>query len=84
MPETPDGAAREAAARANRERYPEVAALIDRVRVHFPDARVKSIKPWSEDTLRIMQRARLDAEGAARHNIREGAEPSAKPKRKRK
>lgn len=38
----------EKTAQQNRERFPEVAKWIDAIRVHFPEAKVVSIRPLSQ------------------------------------
>ena len=38
----------EKTAQQNRERFPELAKWVDAVRVHFPEAKVVSIRPLSQ------------------------------------
>jgi hypothetical protein len=45
---TPNDASFAAAREENRKRYPEVARLVDKVREHFPNARVVAIRPRQE------------------------------------
>lgn len=39
------------ARRRNREKYPEIAAFVDEVRKHFPDAKVVSIRPLTPEEM---------------------------------
>ena len=39
---------RDEKARRNREKYPEVAAMVDEIRKHFPNARVTAIRQLTE------------------------------------
>lgn len=41
-------------AKANRERYPEVARVVDEVRKFFPDAKVVAIRPMSEEKKQML------------------------------
>ena len=43
--------------RSNREKYPEIAALVDKVRQYFPDAKVTAIRNLSPEEME-QQRAR--------------------------
>lgn len=40
---------------SNRERYPEVARVVDTVREHFPGAKVVAIRPMSEEKRRMLE-----------------------------
>ena len=39
---------KEKTAQQNRERFPNVAKIVDAIRVHFPEAKVVSIRPLSQ------------------------------------
>lgn len=39
---------------SNRDRYPEVARVVDEVRKHFPGAKVVAIRPMSEEKKRML------------------------------
>jgi len=43
--------------RSNREKYPEIAALVDKVRQYFPDAKVTAIRNLSPEEME-QQKAR--------------------------
>lgn len=44
----------EADRQANRDRFPEVARVVDEVRKHFPGAKVVAIRPMSEEKKRML------------------------------
>ena len=39
---------------SNRDRFPEIARVVDEVRKHFPDAKVVAIRPMSEEKKRML------------------------------
>lgn len=40
---------------SNRDRFPEVARVVDEVRKHFPGAKVMAIRPMSEEKKRMLE-----------------------------
>lgn len=40
---------------SNRERYPDIAHIVDTVREHFPGAKVVAIRPISEEKKRLLE-----------------------------
>lgn len=40
---------------SNRDRYPEIARVVDVVREHFPGAKVTAIRPMSEEKKKMLE-----------------------------
>jgi len=56
--------------RNNREKYPEVAAFVDKVRVYFPEAKVISIRNLSPEEMETRKKQGYQAQANREQGVR--------------